>query len=71
MLRQSIQIQPSFVTSRVVERSLRTADFPTTVTNVIGWGLFTATYAIIANWIYQGYVDYWDGTYGVGDDDDD
>ena len=29
------------------------------------------TYFIIFDWIYQGHVELWDGTYGVDDEDDD
>lgn len=32
---------------------------------------FITTYAIIVNWIYQGHLDLWDGTYGIEDDDED
>jgi hypothetical protein len=35
------------------------------------WGLFAATYLIIANWIYCGYLDLWHGVYGIDDDEDD
>ena len=34
------------------------------------WGTFAATYAIIADWIYQAHLDKWDGTYGVDDEDE-
>ena len=33
-------------------------------------GTFFVTYFIIFNWIYEGYCDLWDGTYGLDDDDD-
>lgn len=36
-----------------------------------GWSLFIASYIIIFNWLYEGYCDFWDGTYGLDDDDDD
>ena len=32
---------------------------------------FFVTYGIIANWIYQGHLDLWDGVYGIEDDDED
>lgn len=30
-----------------------------------------STYCIMANWIYEGYVDLWYGVYGMEDDDED
>lgn len=36
----------------------------------LSYGTFAMTYLIIVNWIYQGYLDLWDGTYGLDDDDD-
>lgn len=29
------------------------------------------TYCVMANWIYEGYVDLWYGVYGLDDEDDD
>ena len=37
----------------------------------VGWSLFAVTYAIVANWLYEGHLDLWHGTYGVEDDEDD
>lgn len=31
--------------------------------------LVVATYCIMANWVYEGYVDLWYGVYGIEDDD--
>lgn len=33
--------------------------------------LCIATYCIMLNWIYEGYVDLWYGVYGLEDDEDD
>lgn len=33
--------------------------------------LCLATYGIMVNWIYEGYVDLWYGVYGLDDDEDD
>ena len=41
------------------------------VFTLVAWGLFAYTYIIIFNWIYEGYCDFWDGTYGLDDDDED
>lgn len=32
--------------------------------------LCLTTYAIMLNWVYEGYVDLWYGVYGIEDDDD-
>lgn len=32
--------------------------------------LCLATYALMGNWVYEGYVDLWYGVYGINDDDD-
>lgn len=55
----------------VVKRSIAMKDPITTAGNTIGWALFAVTYGIMVNWIYEGYLDLWHGTYGLGDDDDD
>ena len=39
--------------------------------SLVGWGLFGTTYLIMVNWIYTGYLELWDGVYGVDDDEDD
>jgi hypothetical protein len=39
--------------------------------SVASVGTFVGTYGIIGDWVYQSYLDLWDGTYGLDDDDDD
>ena len=38
---------------------------------VVGWSLFVCTYLIMVDWIYTGYLELWDGVYGIEDDDED
>jgi hypothetical protein len=62
---------PAELIQPIIATSIRAPDTIGSFLNVCGWGLFVVTYSIIANWIYEGYVDLWHGTYGLDDDDDD
>lgn len=68
---KTVPRSPAAVTQPIVKKSLNLPDTFSAILNVAGWGLFGVTYAIISNWIYEGYVDLWHGTYGLDDDDDD
>lgn len=62
---------PAALIQPVVAASIRIRDPFGSFLGACSWSLFVVTYAIIANWIYEGYVDLWHGTYGLDDDDDD
>ncbi len=61
------------VYAQVLERSARGAGKEALqgamLTASVGCGI--VTYSIMLNWVYQGYLDLWEGTYGADDDDDD
>ncbi|KAH9593220.1 hypothetical protein LSM04_000359 [Trypanosoma melophagium] len=42
----------------------------TNAVTAVSVALCFSTYCIMANWIYNGYVDLWYGVYGLDDDDD-